>query len=381
MIKLYFTLALSFFHIIVWGPDNNAISNLSTQKLKEGFEFINFDFPKADSIVTMAWRQAMVENKEVVVTNKSDQLYALSKSTGDSLYTVATQTGDSVYMNQKTLYDTGLRQKYELQARAQKIGLQELQLRIATISGILLFATIALTICLAFILYRRYKNKEKLNSFNELLLSETHHRVKNNLQMIIGLLSLQKKELNDPELLISIDDNIGRLHIFSSLHDTLFMQGENNAIEMHDFIENIGKSMVDVSLKDLELTIEVPHIILNLNQALTVGLILNELITNSLKHAFNTDKELDSSLLKLLADENIKTMGFAIEISLLKDSSGYIIFNYEDSGLGIVGPAISNEQSMGLQLIKGLSRQLKAETILPHPNHYKLKFKPIKVVN
>ena len=154
------------------------------------------------------------------------------------------------------------------------------------------------------------------NQENELLLKEIHHRVKNNLQTISSLLSLQSESISDKSALDAVQESRNRVASMALIHQKLY-QGENlAAIEMRDYFETIGRAIKESFGKKTEnvsLKIDMSEVELDVDTAIPIGLITNELITNSLKHAFPDNQKGEilismemekDGLLKLLISDN-----------------------------------------------------------------------------
>lgn len=154
------------------------------------------------------------------------------------------------------------------------------------------------------------------NQENELLLKEIHHRVKNNLQTISSLLSLQSESISDKNALDAVQESRNRVASMALIHQKLY-QGENlAAIEMRDYFETIGRAIKESFGKKTEnvsLKIDMSEVELDVDTAIPIGLITNELITNSLKHAFPDNQKGEilismemekDGLLKLLISDN-----------------------------------------------------------------------------
>ncbi len=128
------------------------------------------------------------------------------------------------------------------------------------------------------------------NAKNEVLLKEIHHRVKNNLQTISSLLSLQSKTIEDQGALDAVQESQNRVTSMALIHQKLY-QGENlAAIEMRDYFETIGREILNSfgeKANGVTLDINMSEIELDVDTAIPIGLITNELITISLKYAFN----------------------------------------------------------------------------------------------
>jgi two-component sensor histidine kinase len=126
----------------------------------------------------------------------------------------------------------------------------------------------------------------------DLLINEIHHRVKNNLQMIISIIRLEESDTcHDEEQRAVFSDIINRIEAFSMIHERLYKAGVNNAINVSEYLHGLVEQIVYGSnIKDIELVFDfnVPDI--DPNTVITLGLIINEIVTNSLKHAFTGEE-------------------------------------------------------------------------------------------
>ncbi|HKK47249.1 MAG TPA: PAS domain S-box protein [Balneolaceae bacterium] len=180
----------------------------------------------------------------------------------------------------------------------------------------------------------------------EVLLSEIHHRVKNNLAVITGLLELQVYNTNSDEATDVLRASQMRINSIALIHEKLY-QNENLSeisfdIYLKQLVEAIIQSMEIVGT-DVEIEIDAEPIELTVNQAIPCGLILNELITNAYKHAF-VDRETGN-----------------IKVLLTKDNSR-ITLQVQDDGVGIPeNTDLENPKSLGVKLIRTLSEQLSGE--------------------
>lgn len=171
----------------------------------------------------------------------------------------------------------------------------------------------------------------------EVLLKEIHHRVKNNMQVIISLLSLQKQHASENEVR-SLDDIINRVRIFGDIHRRLYQQEDISKI---DFVQHLKDNMrdlvsaYDVDKKNIQFELNIANPVFNLDQAVSCGLLMNELISNSLKHAFSGHGK--------------------IKISITHDADGELErISYSDNGKGIE----SSPEGFGIKIINALAEQL-----------------------
>jgi len=173
----------------------------------------------------------------------------------------------------------------------------------------------------------------------ETLLHEIHHRVKNNLTVVGSLLSLQASSINDERLTAALMDSKNRVRSMSAIHETLYQSDNLSAIDMNTYLLKLTRDVAQnyaINTK-VNLIIEAEHIMIGAKQASPLGLIINEMITNSFKYAFpdNQVGEIDIRMQKL-------------------DDQAVLI--YKDNGVGMPEDFDwKNTKSMGLKLVKMLS--------------------------
>jgi len=179
------------------------------------------------------------------------------------------------------------------------------------------------------------------------LLKEIHHRVKNNLQMVSSLLSLQTKNTRSKAAIEALEEGKSRVKAMALIHQKLYQNDDLSVIEMQGYIESLINSVQSVYKKgghNISITIDAEGTELDIDRAIPFGLILNELVSNSFKYAFPEN------------DENGK-----IYIHLRKNGDqGY--FEYADNGIGL--PEDTDERahsSMGIRLINRLVNQLQSK--------------------
>ena len=178
------------------------------------------------------------------------------------------------------------------------------------------------------------------------LLKEIHHRVKNNLQMVSSLLSLQTKNTRSKAAIEALEEGKSRVKAMALIHQKLYQNDDLSVIEMQGYIESLINSVQSVYKKgghNINITIDAEGVELDIDRAIPFGLILNELVSNSFKYAFPDD------------DENGK-----IYIHLRKNGGqGY--FEYTDNGVGL--PEDTDDRansSMGSRLMNRLVNQLQS---------------------
>jgi two-component sensor histidine kinase len=183
----------------------------------------------------------------------------------------------------------------------------------------------------------------------EILLKEIHHRVKNNLQIVISLLDLQVASIKDIKNKKILQQSKSRVYSMSLIHQKLYQSDNLTRVNMKNYLEElftfIQNSYSDTTQK-IKSNLEIDNKELSLTQAVPLGLIVNELLTNSFKYGFDSKKE------------------GQIQISFKSDDKN-IVLMVADSGLGFDENEHKKEvkSSLGLFLIKSLTKQLRGETI------------------
>jgi two-component sensor histidine kinase len=189
------------------------------------------------------------------------------------------------------------------------------------------------------------------NRQNELLLKEIHHRVKNNLEMVKSLIALQSAKLEDGASKEAMLASQNRVQSMGIIHQKLY-QGENlGSIEMKDYFINLGEGVLDTFNAEEKVKIECAMDDLNLDvdTAVPIGLIVNELLTNALKYAF---------------PEGTKGQ---IKISLVKENND-LLLKVTDNGIGKTQGSKPKGTGFGTQLIQLLTQQLNGTISEDHKN-------------
>lgn len=245
--------------------------------------------------------------------------------------------------NQKSILT---RQRKEIQSQNQKIW-------ILTAMG---FMGLALLL-FSFFYFRKYRKiVEDLSDKNHLLdlsvnekqtlLQETHHRVKNNLQIIASLLNLQRKYTRDKKLTAALIDGRNRVKSMALIHQLLYQKKDLQGINVRNYVENLMSSLfssLKADAEHLQFTNNVEPLNLHEDTLLAIGLIINEVVTNSLKYAF------------------VEGEDGRINITLKKEENK-LFLSISDNGIGM--PAdfdIGDKSSFGYSLITSLSKKLDAK--------------------
>lgn len=189
------------------------------------------------------------------------------------------------------------------------------------------------------------KDKDQLINEKEWLVREIHHRVKNNLQIVISLLNAQSDFLDNPTALAAIAESRERMHAIAIIHQKLYQTDNNTVIGMrsyiHELTENIRKSADNTGRICFQLNIH--DICLDISQSVPLGLILNEAITNAIKHAFYPQEQ------------------GTIIITLKEAGDQQVQLSIMDNGKGLPeGMNTGDGSSLGLHLIHLFAEQLDA---------------------
>ena len=206
---------------------------------------------------------------------------------------------------------------------------------------------VAIVLLFSIVVYRQRnkianekKRSDQLLTDKELLLREIHHRVKNNLEVVSSLLALQSAQIDDPNTKEAMQDGQNRVHSIGIVHQKLY-QGENlGSIEMKDYFVNLSESILDSFGAEGRVNIEfaMEQLNIDIDTAVPLGLIVNELLTNTLKYAFPNNQH------------------GSVRIKLEKQTGGILHLEVSDNGIGKSG--VTHGTGFGGQLISLLTRQL-----------------------
>lgn len=203
----------------------------------------------------------------------------------------------------------------------------------------------------------------------EILLKEIHHRVKNNLQVIISLLNLQARHIKDPQALGMFEESRRRVRSIAMVHEKLYRSDDLSRVNFGEYLRSLSLhlfQMFGVNPELIRLDIEAPDIYLDINTAIPSGLLVSELASNSIKHAFPEGRNGN------------------ISIHMRKLEDGEIELSVRDDGIGLrenLDP--SQSDSFGLQLVSMLAEQLRGEITIDRSagTNFIVRFKPLHYSN
>jgi len=323
---------------------------IKSNNWKQGYEMAELAAQMRDSIHNSTTQKALVKN-QIEYEFQKEKL-------ADSL----------TYAKQKELR--------ELVIAEQDAQLSKEKTKRYSLMGILILA-----IVLTSVLYKNYRSKlrtnkliteqkvllEKKNAENELLLAEIHHRVKNNLQVVSSLLSLQERNTESEGAKSAILEGKERVKSMELVHKMLYQNNHFSGIEMQDYVQKLCLGLLEsfgLSKDDVELKNKFDAITLDVDTAVPLGLIMNELIVNSLKYAKNATEKLN------------------LKIELHLDKNNELHLNIADNGKGKVAD-IEKSNSFGLKIVRALIRQLNGVLDISETDGltYNIKLKNYKLVS
>jgi len=282
------------------------------------------DYKKAYEYYTL-----FIRSKDSIVNAKT--LTQISEM--ESLY--------SVEKKEKEIASLGIKNVKQLQLTKEKNH----QRNIAFI-----IASILVVLSLLLLFFYKQTNKQKnalevaLNDRN-VLLKETHHRIKNSFQMVSSLLFLQSENIEDNKAALAVKDGQNRVKSMALIHQKLYQKDNLVGIETKEYFEELAKDIFlsyKISSNDITLHLSIEDFVLDVDSITPLGLIVNELITNALKHAYGNSIETPYLSISLHKKEN------------------YLMLNVKDNGVGFEKET-TKKTSFGLKLITSLAKKLGAK--------------------
>ncbi|WP_317898716.1 tetratricopeptide repeat protein [Aurantibacillus circumpalustris] len=371
--QITINMALSYSRI-----GNNVLAIATLKEGLTGLEKVNDDelHRYATNVASMVYEKAGDYKKALLFANKSSVLKdsLLSQQQAEAIIDMRTkyetkQKEDSILV-QKTEIVNQIALKEEVE---KNLGQKTLLLLISIIAlvAVSIFASMALVNYRKKrraneLLFEQKKTIELKNSENELLLGEIHHRVKNNLQVISSLLSLQERDVSDAGVKSAILEGKERVKSMELVHKMLYRENKFSGIEMQDYVNNLSIGLIEsfgLSKSDVNVNIGFSPITLDVDTAVPLGLILNELIVNSLKHAKTATEKLN------------------LKIEIFQSGQEQLIVNISDNGKGTVSD-IETSDSFGLKIVRALIRQLKGVMEIKEQDglHYFIELKNYKLI-
>lgn len=335
----------------------------STLHLLGKIQTIKKNYARAEQLLNDALRLIAPENglREAEILQSLADFYKTTGNYKDALFYKDRNAvlKDSILQESELLKIQQLQSEYEIAKKQVELNLEkkEKELKNQTIKKkqnqmLYLFAVLFLLMAVVVLFIIAYRNKTKYA--NELLqrkvqvetlLQEIHHRVKNNLQIVSGLLSLHSRQTEDELSRQIIDEGRTRLEAIGLIHQRLYNSNSFTKIEIRDYIENLSSLIADSfghSTHKITTIVNLPNTYLDVDYAIPVGLIINELLTNAFKHAVPSESTHLNIRIKLTDKGNNK-------IELVVEDNGSLPEKVNDN---------SENPSFGLTLIHILAKQL-----------------------
>ena len=279
-------------------------------------------------------------------------LFKIKAELGMSLVPLLKLFRDESYKSQVKLFNQALKGKandFELPLKYESKEIRWYHIFLNPISNEVKQNEIS---CIAYDISERKAIDERIRlalKEKEVLLREVHHRVKNNLQVISSLMSLQKSFVDDPKLTHILDESQSRIATMSYIHESLYRNTDVSSISFAEYLERLSVNLINSYSTpdcDVKLKTSLEDVFLTLDQAIPSGLIVNELVSNALKYAFIGKKEGAIVLRAAKVSDKIE-----IEVS--------------DNGMGLPENFELNKgDTLGLYLIQALAEQLNAELVV-----------------
>ena len=274
---------------------------------------------------------------------------------------------DTLFNQDKNDAIAEMQAKFDVEKNQQKVKEIELQKKIddeANTKQRILFMVVIVVILISLVFtILLFRNKQKVNSLleqknaaiqanleqKEVMMSEIHHRVKNNLQMVSSILDLQARDLTDEKSIQIIEDSLSRINAISLIHQRLYQSENIRGIKINTYLQELAVDILKnfsatIQTTPIDLQCNVDDLNIDLESAIPIGLITAELITNSCKYAF------------------LNITQPKINISLEKHDA-YLILVVTDNGVGKQDSENKSKTTFGTKLIKSLSRKLRAEIL------------------
>lgn len=287
------------------------------------------------------WQHAYLLDQEADVI-RTKELEAYRKSSREGL---------------ELLHENDLKMA-ELEASQRELRLQREKAKVRSQLQWIIGSALLLTLAAGIVLYRLYRKYKTVSIENARLVKEQSHRVKNNLQSIYNLLSLQMGQLSDPLAVAALEESLGRVDAITRVHRRLYEGNRLAEVELAAYVPDLVKGILrSYKMEHARQLYEVPEVWLHADTAIPLGLMISELTTNSCKYAFEGHASP------------------ALEIRCFPDDKGDFNFEYSDNGPGFDSTEAAS--SFGLRLIRLLAGQLKGEYAFSREpgSVFRLKFK------
>ncbi|MBC6997777.1 CHASE domain-containing protein [Cytophaga sp. FL35] len=189
----------------------------------------------------------------------------------------------------------------------------------------------------------RTSELEASNKMKENLLREIHHRVKNNLQITSSLMNMQKRKLVSKEAITALSDSQARISAIALTHQKIYQDKDSKAVNLHDYLVDLMEYQKKIS-PSFTYKIDCPYVSVDLDRAVPLALIISELVTNAVKHAY---------------PDTTKYNELSIDVSRIDEEN--VFLSIRDNGKGLPeGFELEQAEGIGFEIIRALCRQITA---------------------
>ena len=229
---------------------------------------------------------------------------------------------------------------------------------------------------------RQKEAEESLTKVEEIRKKEIHHRIKNNLQVISSLLELQAEKFNDIEVLEAFRESQNRVATMAIIHEELYRSRNNETLDFSAYLQKLTADLFHsytVRKGDVNMQLDIEEIFLGMDTAVPLGIIINELVSNSLKHAFPSGRKGEVCIKLCRTEENTENKSISNIINNIGakssvDKNIQYTLVVSDNGLGFPENVdFRNTSSLGLQLVNILVEQLEGAVELENGSGTKFK--------
>jgi two-component sensor histidine kinase/tetratricopeptide (TPR) repeat protein len=317
---------------------------------KNEIYYLNIEKKLKDLGLRLEAEESRLKDEKLVKGNEERNSLERKNNSKDSLLLYQR----SLLETQESLYDA--RAKESMAHRLKLAKDNELKSLKLTQAGQLtrnLIVGLSIVLLLGSIILYQYQRQKKKNAIIEIqkgelqiLMKEIHHRVKNNLQVISSLLDLQSMSIQDSQASEAIKEGKNRVQSMALIHQNLYGERSMQKINAKEYIHNLSNGLIDsynVKPGTIKINTDIDNVDLDVDTVIPLGLILNELISNSLKHAFKNREN---------GEINIE----------LKEKDNSLFLKVKDNGQGFsMGTHMAETTSFGMKLIKAFATKLKAK--------------------
>ena len=229
---------------------------------------------------------------------------------------------------------------------------------------------------------RQKEAEESLTKVEEIRKKEIHHRIKNNLQVISSLLELQAEKFNDIEVLEAFRESQNRVATMAIIHEELYRSRNNETLDFSAYLQKLTADLFHsytIRKGDVNMQLDIEEIFLGMDTAVPLGIIINELVSNSLKHAFPSGRKGEVCINLCRTEENTENKSISNIINNIGakssvDKNIQYTLVVSDNGLGFPENVdFRNTSSLGLQLVNILVEQLEGAVELENSSGTKFK--------